>query len=261
MMLQALSFLEKHGPILNVSFKLMDLSDTNPIQSLSEWKMCCYTTSELLAYLFSSRECYYKKSFIHPLNQKAFNSDSETITRDLISKYLPEIFRNLKSPSIIKFIIENVVEFESHIISILCLDSCVVIQSFMDRYSLKITQCDNVEQLLHKLARCFDDLNDIQNKLALYNQITHNSVSIDQYNQFANVDGCCETATSEESIDGKSLEICAIELYSIDTAVNLTLLKQMLIKAKEKCLKLTQDDIQLTAEIDFAIDDFIQSFE
>jgi hypothetical protein len=161
-----LKILTKYGPIFNIVHSLIDQNESNlsfgdEDEFIDEIQTCCFETVELLKNLFTNSITYYNNTF-YPNDTVSLN--------------------DIYVPSFLILEINDIAELGSHYIGIIyTLNKTYVIQSFGYRYSYIVTYYNSLEELLLYCEEMINN-NDPLIKIEIYNKLTHNKVTVENYN-------------------------------------------------------------------------------
>jgi hypothetical protein len=173
-----LLFLQKHGSVFNIADYLHDdpsfLSERDLNQScLAETD--CVTSMGTIQKLTGGNP-YLKEIFNHPHN--FYQSRHKKYMSDKICHLLSQIHY----PSLIQIDFSSVVEFGSHVLSIIAFENkCYLIQSYAERYTYTVDIYPTLSLLLNYFSIMFDEVSDLNTKISIYNKLTHNEAHIQDY--------------------------------------------------------------------------------
>ncbi len=171
-----LLFIELHGSILNIAYYLF--IDPNYILDHDLTQEClaetdCVTSTNVLRYLVGYHP-YWKQTYIHPYN--TIHSDRSYMSNNNILSQIRQY------PCLIEIEIQNVVELGAHVFSIIAFeDKCYLIQSYAERYTYKIDEYSTLSLLLNYISIMFDEIDDIETKIHIYNKLIHSNATTEDY--------------------------------------------------------------------------------
>lgn len=172
-----LQFLQDWGSTLNIaSYLHEEASDYILDHDLNEECLAetdCVTSADLIQ-LLTGDEYYFKMIINHP--------NSVGKNRKYFSDQICDLLSNVQDPCLITIELGDVVEKGRHVLSIISFnDKCYLVQSYVERYTYDIVEYPRLSVLLNYFATMFDEVSDLKTKIFLYNKLTNNVATIDDY--------------------------------------------------------------------------------
>jgi hypothetical protein len=182
-------FLEKHGSIFNIAYNAYNNDefleeqnlDTNNFQECSSITDCVTSVSAVGEYT-GGHNTYFKQILVHPNNFSNKSTDYKGYLSDNICNLLSQISNKGIKSYRLQIEIQNVVEMGAHVFSIIVFENrCYLVQTYADRYTYKIDKYPTINILMNYFAIMFDEVNDINTKITIYNKLIHARATMKDY--------------------------------------------------------------------------------
>ena len=177
-----LLFLEQYGSTFNVAPLLCHESHSSDLEDIidtcAEFGTCCVTSAEVIRKLTSNR-VYLEQKYIHP-NNTTYSKLQQN--KGYMSDNICNLLSYISYPALMQISIDNVVEAGGHILSIIIEQNrCYLIQSYGARYTYKVVEYPTLTILMNYFAIMFDEVSYIDLKISIYNKLTHNNATLEDY--------------------------------------------------------------------------------